>query len=171
MSDRYRQVADAAVTMEGRHAYNTRSASQDSDRRGDDDRDEDLEVSHEREGVGATSAATGGSTTPTIVAGQGNQDSDRVDDHAPTPASTDHLIQLGKELGLSGKDLVDFVKEEKAAERQEREREREREERERDRHFELERLRLQSEAAANSNNNSRRDNTAEVESRFTPKIP
>ncbi|XP_070203049.1 uncharacterized protein [Littorina saxatilis] len=90
---------------------------------------------------------------------------------------TRELLAIGRELGLEGKDLREFVAEERAREEREaheREREREeraREEREReaDRAFQLEQLRIQTEARRdNANNNASR---RRGDDDFIPKIP
>ncbi|KAK7113091.1 uncharacterized protein [Littorina saxatilis] len=99
---------------------------------------------------------------------------------------TRELLAIGRELGLEGKDLREFVAEERAREereahererereeraREEREREREVLEREReaDRAFQLEQLRIQTEARRdNANNNASR---RRGDDDFIPKIP
>ncbi|XP_070194787.1 uncharacterized protein [Littorina saxatilis] len=82
---------------------------------------------------------------------------------------TRELLAIGRELGLEGKDLREFVAEERAREEREREREREAGEREADRAFQLEQLRIQTEARRdNANNNASR---RRGDDDFIPKIP
>ena len=94
------------------------------------------------------------------------------------------LLKFGKELGLTGVELANYVKEElenereDALRREEREREdalrreeREREEREKERDFQLRKLEMEQLANQNMNNNAARAASSENHQQFTPKIP
>ena len=82
-----------------------------------------------------------------------------------TVSLTRELVELGKEMGLEGTDLQDFVKEEKDNDREERERERQ---------FQIEQLRIRAETNPNSNDNNnrrRRGHDDDDDDHFFPKIP
>ena len=77
----------------------------------------------------------------------------------------ERITAIGKEIGLEGKDLQDFLRDERAAlrekqareyerERDEREREHERDERERIRQYELEMARIKSEESMRNTSHS-----------------
>jgi len=59
--------------------------------------------------------------------------------------SVQELKILGEEIGLTGSDLADFIKEQQAAERTERELDRAYQKEERERQFELEKLKIEKE--------------------------
>lgn len=77
---------------------------------------------------------------------------------------TRELLELGKEMGLEGKELQNFIKEEK-------DKESDRVERERERQFQLEQMRIQVETNQNANNNSSGRNRRDDDDNFHPKVP
>ena len=169
------------MAAESQHPYNTRLHPQEDDVREDADRGEGRDRPQDqdrREDEGSTSGKSSEESTSQQSASHVSLASNLHVPHQTSTSNAHHLVALGKELGLSGKDLVEFVKEEREQERQREEherqreeRERQREERERDRKFELERLRIQAQASNNANNNARQNAQPDFDSRFVPKIP
>lgn len=126
----------------------------------------------------------GRSSTPTTAQTDGanlhiqgienDPDQPRLESTSSPASWTKEILALGRELGLEGRDLQDFVKEERQTAleitRQREEAERAERERARDREFQLEQLRIQAVPQQNDNNNAR-ENRYGDEDYFKPKIP